>query len=255
MQEDVDVSGYSSELLGELKENSHSDAVMSLSWNPSVPGRLASGSADTTIKLWDLSTLQCAQTLTHHTGKVQSVLWHPAEQHVLLSGAFDRRCMMVDVRAPDASAAAVFGIDSDLESMVWNPHNPALFLASSESGMVVCYDVRMAAAATASAKVKPLFSIAAHSQPTTSLSFSSRVPHLCCTSSVDGTVKLWDVADAKPSMVASRDMKIGPVFCCSFDVSPTQPLLLSAGGAKGTLGVWDTSENKDVSRRYASFCK
>lgn len=38
-------------------ENSHTDAVMSLSLNPFQSEYLASGSADTTVKIWDIDEL------------------------------------------------------------------------------------------------------------------------------------------------------------------------------------------------------
>jgi periodic tryptophan protein 1 len=52
-------------------EVSHTDAVMSLSLNPFQNEYLASGSADTTVKIWDLEELQCKANLTNlHKNKV-----------------------------------------------------------------------------------------------------------------------------------------------------------------------------------------
>lgn len=54
----------------ELLEGSHEGAVMSLSWNRSYRQALASGSADCTVKIWDVTTQACSHTFTHHTDKV-----------------------------------------------------------------------------------------------------------------------------------------------------------------------------------------
>lgn len=81
-----------------LKPDSHADAVLALSWNQDYRNVLASGSADTTVKVWDLATEQCSATLDHHQDKVQAVAWNPAQASVLLSGGFDKAVCMVSCR-------------------------------------------------------------------------------------------------------------------------------------------------------------
>lgn len=80
-----------------LKPDSHADAVLTLSWNREYRNVLASGSADTTVKVWDLATEQCSATLDHHQDKVQAVAWNPAQASVLLSGGFDKAVCMVSL--------------------------------------------------------------------------------------------------------------------------------------------------------------
>jgi len=51
---------------------SHEAAVMGLSWNSTYRQALASGSADNTVKIWDVTTQACSHTFTHHTDKVSA---------------------------------------------------------------------------------------------------------------------------------------------------------------------------------------
>lgn len=48
-----------------------------------------------------MAKCECAQTLTHHVSKVQSVLWNPAEANVLATGGFDHRAYVLDMRDPE----------------------------------------------------------------------------------------------------------------------------------------------------------
>lgn len=59
------------------------------------PAPLPLAAADKTVKVWDVATQACQHTLSHHSGKVQSVAWNPAEAAVLLSGGFDKRACVV----------------------------------------------------------------------------------------------------------------------------------------------------------------
>lgn len=61
-------------------------------------------------------------------------------------------------------------------------------------------------------------------------------------------VKLWDVSTQQPSLVASQDLEVGAVFGAAF--CPEAPWLIAAGGALGTVAVWDITTNAAVMSKY-----
>jgi periodic tryptophan protein 1 len=127
-----------------LRKGSHTDAVMCLSWNKVHRQIVASGSADCTVKLWDVTqagTDQCnAGTFHHHKDKVQSVVWHPKEGTLLATGSYDRTVALVDARS--AENIKRVKLPADCETLAWDPFNPQYLTAASEDGTIMCWDVR-----------------------------------------------------------------------------------------------------------------
>ncbi|KAJ2720272.1 rRNA-processing protein [Coemansia sp. Benny D115] len=214
----------------------HTDAVMGLSWNNNVRNLLASSSADTTVKLWDLAQGKCVQHYTHHKSKVQAVKWHPTEAAVMLTGGYDRRVAALDSRAPDA--VKWWTVDADVESVMWDIHSPSHFYVATEAGTVRYFDVRTA---TSKGDARPVYTLVAHDEAVSAMDQHPHVAGLLMTGSADETVKVWDVRDAKPSMVLSRNLDVGNVFAARF--CPDEPMLAAVAGSNGEARIWDLSTN------------
>ncbi|TLD22883.1 hypothetical protein PspLS_07332 [Pyricularia sp. CBS 133598] len=231
-----------------VNDEFHVDAVLALAANRKHRNLLASASADKTVKLWDLNTTKCAKSYKYHTDKVCSVAWHPVESTVLLSGSYDRTIVAADMRAPDAKVPR-WGVESDVENVRWDPHDPNFFFVSTENGIIHYYDVRNAPSDPAASKAT--WTLQAHDESISSFDINPVIPGFMVTGSTDKTVKLWNIQESGPSMIVSRNLDVGKVFSTSFAPDAEVGFRLSVAGSKGTVTVWDTSTNPAIRRAFA----
>ncbi|XP_042912399.1 periodic tryptophan protein 1 homolog, partial [Parasteatoda tepidariorum] len=208
----------------ELKENKmekikrkyHSDAVISLCWNKHTRNILASGSADSSIILWDLQEGKPLKKLDLHDNKVQSLQWHPFETSFLLSGSTDGVVKLFDCRTPDAECKS-WTFDGEIEKVAWNLSNPLKFLCSNDQGFVHSVDIQ-------SNKVEHSFK--AHADAVTGLEMCPMHPNILVTASMDKTIKIWDLV--KLSHVETRKLKVGSIYTAKF--APDAESVLAIGG-------------------------
>ncbi|KAK4201243.1 WD40-repeat-containing domain protein [Triangularia verruculosa] len=226
----------------------HVDAVLALAANRKHRNLLASGSADKTVKLWDLHTAKCAKSYSYHTDKVCSLAWHGVESTVLLSGSYDRTAAIADMRAPGEQPMRV-GVESDIETVRWDPHDPNFFYVSTENGIVHYFDARKASKdPSASSSV---WKLQAHDESVSSFDLNPVIPGFMVTGSTDKTVKIWDITAAGPSLVVSRDFDVGKVFSTAFAPDREVAFRVSIAGSNGNVSVWDTSTNAGVRKAFA----
>uniref|UniRef100_A0A7S2KZ84 Anaphase-promoting complex subunit 4 WD40 domain-containing protein n=1 Tax=Leptocylindrus danicus TaxID=163516 RepID=A0A7S2KZ84_9STRA len=231
-----------------LKDGSHTDAVMALSWNKVHRQVIASGSADGTVKLWDITSDSTApaSTFTHHRDKVQSVAWHPTEGTILATGSFDRSVCLIDARTAGNSKNNTKSqrIPADCESLAWDPFREQNLTCASEDGTLTCWDVRKFDGG------EPLWSFIAHEFGVSEVSYNPNVRGLMATSSVDQTVSLWDAhtidSSGRIKACGSKDVKVGKLYSVSFYPSKQQPWLLTAAGGGTEISIWDLTREKMI---------
>ena len=238
----------------------HVDAVLALAANRAHRNLLASASADKTTKLWDLTTCTAAHSYAHHTDKVCALAWHPTQTSVLLSGSYDRTIVAADMRAPQQATVPRWGVESDVELLRWDPHDDHRFYASTENGILHCFDARTIPSKPEASR--PVWRLQAHEKSLSALAVNPVVPGFIATGSTDRSVKLWSVPDnagtegiGGPSLVASRDLGVGKVFAAHFAPDDAVAFRLAVGGSKGAVQVWDTSTNKAVREAFATRVK
>jgi periodic tryptophan protein 1 len=192
---------------------------------------------------------------------VQSVCWHPTEAWLLATGSFDKTIALIDARNNTTTTACA--IPADIESLTWDPFNPFHLYAALEDGTILCIDVRNcanngnSAASGSKGKNKAIaFTFKAHEATTSTISFSSRIPGMLATASIDKTVKVWDVTDltssgtGAPRCVAYKTMNVGKLFAMQY--SPDDPFLLACAGDTGMVAVWESDELSAIEQHFKS---
>ena len=244
---------------GGLRNGSHTDAIMSLSWNTVHTQVLASGSADHTVKLWDVTSkgtnngyIEPSVTLSHHTDKVCSLAWHVSEGTLLATGSYDRTVCLVDARSAAAvSSSSKSNVKSaklaaDCEALVWDTNNAQYLTVASEDGTVSCYDVRKF-------DKGPVWSMIAHDYGVSDICYNSQVSGMLVTCSIDKTVKLWDTRNltpgSSPQLCGQKEMNVGKLYTASF--YPSSQWLLACGGSGNELCVWDMEGEDAIQKRFS----
>ena len=242
-----------------LRPGSHTDAVMCLAWNKIHRQVIASGSADCTVKIWDITKAgdaggkSNAATFSHHKDKVQAVTWHPTEGTLLATGSYDRTIALLDARSSEQHIKKV-KITADCESLSWDPHNSQYLTCATEDGVISCWDVRKFETG------EPLWSFVAEEYGGVSdLSYNSMVPGLLATCSINKTVTLWDTysngapSGIQPLVCGNKDMQVGKLYTISFYQS--SPWLLGCGGSGNQLALWDISSEAAIMKRFGDRLK
>ncbi|KAL1364758.1 hypothetical protein AAHE18_03G239600 [Arachis hypogaea] len=231
------------------KDDSHADSVLGLAWNKKFRNVLASASADKRVKIWDVAIGKCESTMEHHSDKVQAVAWNHHEPKILLIGSFNHTVVLRDGRMT-SHPGYKWSVTVDIESLARDPHtNHDLWcvMVSLEDGTVKYFDVRTAMSESTS-DLSSTFTLHAHDKAITSVSYNVSAPNICISN-----VKLWDLSNNQPSVVASKNSNAGAVF--SISLSEDNPFVLAIGGSEGKLQVWDTLSESAVSRRYENYNK
>ncbi|MFH4981036.1 hypothetical protein AB6A40_007745 [Gnathostoma spinigerum] len=155
----------------------HTDAVLSLAWNPLAAHVLGSGSADETVILWDLEEGKASTMFSCFKGKAQSLQWHPAEATILLGGTLDGTIYLTDCRQTDTKPAQEWKVEGEVERVLWDHFNPYCFFATTDCGELRYFDTR---------RNECLYHVSAHSNGARCISQSCSVKGLITTCGGDG---------------------------------------------------------------------
>jgi WD40 repeat protein len=197
---------------------------------------LASASADTTVRLWDISDLRhphLLSTLTGHTKEVWSVAFSP-DGHTLASASLDRTVRLWDIsdlRHPHL-LSTLTGHTKEVWSVAFSPDGHTLASASLDRTVRLwdISDLRYP---------HPLGTVTGHSDAVRAVAFSPD-GHTLASTSDDTTMRLWDVSDVhQPRPLSTLHGHTNAVWSVAF--SPDGHTLASASDDT-TARLWDISD-------------
>ena len=110
-------------------ETGHSRSVASVAWN-NDGSKLATGSCDETVKIWETSTDTCVSTLNGHSRSVTSVAWNN-DGTKLASGSYDSTVRIWSVGSTGTfECQSPLTVDSPVYSVAFSPDGTKLASAS-----------------------------------------------------------------------------------------------------------------------------
>jgi WD40 repeat protein len=110
--------------------------VRSLAWSPDS-NRLASGSTDGVIRIWNAHSGQLMATLNGHTREVNSIAWNSDGSRLASTGWYDESLRIWDTRTNQIIMIVDTGLI--LNSVAWSPDTTQL-ATSTEDGRIVIWD-------------------------------------------------------------------------------------------------------------------
>jgi serine/threonine protein kinase len=116
----------------------HTSLVLSVSFSPDGT-RIASGSADNTIRLWDAATGEEIHTLKGHTYDVESVSFSPDGTRIA-SGSYDKTIRLWDASTGE-ELHTLKGHTDDVASVSFSPDGTRL-LSQDQKGQKLIWDLK-----------------------------------------------------------------------------------------------------------------
>ncbi|MDM3851887.1 MAG: ribosome assembly protein 4 [Aphanizomenon gracile PMC627.10] len=203
----------------------HEDSVISVGFSRDGK-QLASGSADNTIKIWDVTTGKVLNTLKGHESTVWSVGFS-RDGKQLASGSADNTIKIWDV-----TTGKVLNTLKGHESRVWSvgfsPDGKQLASGSADNTIKI-WDVTTG---------KVLNTLKGHDSSVYSVGFSPDGQQLA-SGSDDNTIKIWDVTTGK--VLNTLKGHESTVWSVGFSRDGKQ---LASGSADKTIKIWDVTTGK-----------
>jgi WD40 repeat protein len=227
----------------------HRSNVLAVAFSPDG-NKVASGSKDKTIKLWNVSTGKPLQTLSAHRDKVQSVAFSP-DGAILASGSEDNTIKLWDIETGklirtlkgDDDRLSSLSIDKKMFSVAFSPYGHMLASGNWDKSITL-WDVDTGKVLHfIKGRTKRFWGLIddhgqGHEDSVNSVAFSPDGNTLA-SGGFDNAIKLWDVNSGK----LLTSVKGHSNFVLSVTFSPDGNMLASSSYDK-SIKLWEVSSGR-----------
>ncbi|EAS04841.1 histone-binding protein RBBP4 or subunit C of Caf1 complex protein (macronuclear) [Tetrahymena thermophila SB210] len=163
-----------------------------LDWSPIKPGRLASGSCDGKIFIYNAKNFafndweRDQHPYVYHEGSVEDLQFSPVEEYSLASCSTDGTIRVVDLRVGNKKQAQLLvkAHECDVNVISWNHKNPFLIASGADDGCFKVWDLRYPDTA--------FTEIQYHQEPITSIQWQPNEESVLSVTSADNRLTIWD---------------------------------------------------------------
>jgi WD40 repeat protein len=213
----------------------HKGSVLTAAWSPDGY-RIASGSYDYTVQVWDAATGWHASIYSGHKDYVWSVAWSPDGKYIVSGGGYyDKTVQIWD--AVTKQQLDTFDSKEGVNSVVWSPDGK--YVASGSYDKIIL--IRDPFNQTTQ------FTLQGHTSGVKSVAWSPDGKYIA-SGSFDQTVRVWDALNGNPLYILPHTNYVKSVAW-----SPDSKYIASSTGDISSQGtgehlvyIWDTNTKKTL---------